>query len=97
MKKEEDRDVHVVIAAPSHRKHTMIVELPSVNCKGGAGSLKRHAMARARRAVTRACGKPPASDSETFTVSLVSLGWPSSISSTARRASPPTPSSSTLC
>ncbi len=66
MKKEEDRDVHVVIAAPSHRKHTMIVEFPSLHCKGAAGSIKRKAMARSRRRLVRACGTPSSSDFRTL-------------------------------
>lgn len=33
-KREEDRDIHLVIADPAHRTRPMIVELPNVACRG---------------------------------------------------------------
>ncbi len=46
--REDDRDIHLIVSRPHHRHHKMITELPSVRCKGPAGSIKRHAMARAQ-------------------------------------------------
>ncbi len=57
-KREKDRDIHLVIADPAHRKRTMIVELPDVACKGPAGSAKRAQMKSARRHFEDACGVP---------------------------------------
>jgi hypothetical protein len=53
---EDDHDIHLVVAQPHHRKHTMILELPDTHCKGAAGSIKRHAMWRSRRRFIADCG-----------------------------------------
>ncbi|MDP9223033.1 MAG: hypothetical protein M3P18_04120 [Actinomycetota bacterium] len=53
---EDDHDIHVVVAQPHHRRHTMILELPDTHCQGAAGSIKRHAMWRSRRRFIAACG-----------------------------------------
>jgi len=57
-KRDEDRDIHLVIADPAHRTRTMIVELPDVACQGPAGSVKRTQMQSARRRFEDACGVP---------------------------------------
>lgn len=64
-KREEDRDIHLVIADPSHRTRTMIVELPDVACRGPAGSIKRAQMQSARRRFEDACGVPSRSHFQT--------------------------------
>jgi hypothetical protein len=53
MKREADRDVHLVVASPTTGA-TMIVELPSTTCTRGA--LHRYAMATARSHLENACG-----------------------------------------
>jgi hypothetical protein len=58
MKQEDDRDIHLVIAAPNRRSATMIVEFPDVKCSGARNSAKRSLMQKARPALTRACGSP---------------------------------------
>ncbi len=55
MKYEEDRDIHLVIAQPGRRTHTMIVEFPAYSCTRGA--LKRQKMRTARSALRAACGR----------------------------------------
>jgi hypothetical protein len=60
MKREDDRDIHLVIAAPDNRALTMIVEFPDVKCQGAKQSKKRDAMRNARAALERACGQAPA-------------------------------------
>lgn len=57
-KREDDRDVHLVVADPSDRSHTMIVELPDVACAGAIASAQKDAMRAAREAFEAACGKP---------------------------------------
>jgi hypothetical protein len=57
-KRETDRDIHLVIADPNNRQHTMIVELPDVVCRGPANSVKRAQMLAARQAFERRCGVP---------------------------------------
>jgi hypothetical protein len=59
--REDDRDIHLIVSRPHHRHHKMIAELPSVRCKGPAGSIKRHAMSRARKRLIAACGSPSTS------------------------------------
>jgi hypothetical protein len=59
MKREDDRDIHLVIAAPDNHALTMIVEFPDVRCSGAKQSKKREAMRRARAAFERACGEAP--------------------------------------
>jgi hypothetical protein len=58
MKRELDRDVHLVVASPRTGR-TMIVELPSSTCTRGA--VARYAMARARASLVKACGPPTGS------------------------------------
>jgi hypothetical protein len=58
---EDDHDVHLVIAAPGHRRKTMIVEFPYVRCNGARRSIKKVEMRRARRRLLAACGSIPSS------------------------------------
>jgi hypothetical protein len=60
-KREDDSDIHLVIASPTDRSKTMIVEFPDVRCKGAKQSKKRETMKKARAAFERACGVPPSS------------------------------------
>jgi hypothetical protein len=60
-KREDDRDIHLVIAVPDNRRATMIVEFPDVRCTGAKQSKKLDAMRKARAAFERACGAPSAS------------------------------------
>jgi hypothetical protein len=53
---EDDRDFHLIVSQPHHRRRTMILELPNVHCKGAASSIKKAAMRRARRRFVAACG-----------------------------------------
>jgi hypothetical protein len=53
---EDDHDFHLVVAQPHHPKRTMILEFPSVHCKGAASSIKKRAMRHARRHLVAACG-----------------------------------------
>jgi hypothetical protein len=53
---EDDHDFHLIVAQPHHPQRTMILEFPNVHCKGPAGSIKRHAMNRARQGLKAACG-----------------------------------------
>jgi len=55
-KVEDDQDIHLVIADPRARSHTMIVEFPASSCT--THSVKRSAMMRARRAFASACALP---------------------------------------
>jgi hypothetical protein len=56
MKREDDSDVHLVIAQPGQPSHTMIVEFPASACTHGASRGARARMAAARRSLDRACG-----------------------------------------
>jgi hypothetical protein len=58
---EDDSDVHLVVAAPGNKAHTMITEFPDTTCKGAASSKKKHAMKQAREDLLAAC--PPISHS----------------------------------
>jgi hypothetical protein len=60
-KREDDEDIHLVIADPSDRTHTMIVEFPDVDCSGAISSAKKAEMEAARAAFVAACGEPTAS------------------------------------
>jgi hypothetical protein len=60
-KREEDRDIHLVIASPDNPRATMIVEFPDVRCQGTKQSKKRNAIHRARAAFEGACGTPSSS------------------------------------
>lgn len=52
-KSEEDSDIHLVIADPSNKSNTMIVELPSDGC---TGTIQKKQMQSARKSFLRACG-----------------------------------------
>ncbi len=56
--REEDEDIHLVIADPSDRTHQMIVEFPDVACSGAIASAHKDEMAVARAAFVAACGEP---------------------------------------
>jgi hypothetical protein len=58
-KREEDSDIHLVIADVGRKKSTMIVEFPNARCTLKAAGPSRQAMARARAALVAACGEPP--------------------------------------
>jgi hypothetical protein len=60
-KREDDRDVHLVIAVPSDSAKTMIVEFPDTACPGANGSPKKKQMGAARSALISACGTPSSS------------------------------------
>ena len=63
-KREDDRDVHLVISLPSAKSKTMIVEFPDTACDGARSSPKKTQMGRARGALIRACGLAPAASSD---------------------------------
>ncbi len=60
-KREEDRDIHLVIGVPSSPQKTMIVEFPDTTCPGARRSPKKAQMARARSALVADCGQPSSS------------------------------------
>lgn len=60
-KREEDRDIHLVIGVPSSPQKTMIIEFPDTTCPGARRSPKKTQMARARSALVAACGQPSSS------------------------------------
>jgi hypothetical protein len=93
--KEDDRDIHLVIGAPSAPGKEMIVEFPMVRCQGAASSIKKGAMRRARADLLNACGDIGSRASNSFTVLLASRASASGTSTTARPASRLTRSSST--
>lgn len=55
-KVEDDGDIHLVIADPRAKSHTMIVELPDHGCTAGAPSTRRGQMTKARNDFAKACG-----------------------------------------
>src|SRR4051794_39897313 len=59
MRGEDDGDVHLVISSLTNRHRTMIVEMPSADCIGGASRTARRKMRAARRSFERVCGPPP--------------------------------------
>jgi hypothetical protein len=61
--REDDRDIHLVIGAPSNPGKTMIVEFPDTTCPGARSSAKKAQMAKARSALIAACGEPGATRS----------------------------------
>jgi hypothetical protein len=77
MKREDDRDIHLVVAASDNPDLTMIVEFPDVRCAGARQSKKRDAMRKARAAFERACGAPPSSSFRrlTGTATLIGVGF----------------------
>jgi hypothetical protein len=60
-KREEDKDIHLVIGLPSAPAKTMIVEFPDTTCPGARRSPKKTQMAKARAALVAACGEPSSS------------------------------------
>lgn len=58
MKREDDADIHLVIADP-RIGGSMIVEFPSSTCNQGATPEARTLMRDARKAFTTACGGEP--------------------------------------
>ena len=94
--REDDHDIHLVIAAPSNPEKTMIVEFPDPSCPGARKSRNRKAMGRARQAVISACGAPSTSFHDLNGTATI-RGVASSMSSTARMGSPQTPSSYIPC
>lgn len=59
--REDDEDIHLVIADPSDPAHTMIVEFPDVDCSGAIASTKKAEMESARAAFVAACGEASSS------------------------------------
>jgi hypothetical protein len=59
--REDDRDIHLVIAAPSSSARTMIVEFPDVTCPGARSSKKKAEMKKARDDLVAKCGAPSSS------------------------------------
>jgi hypothetical protein len=57
-KREDDSDIHLVIADPRRKSATMIVEFPNNGCTSKAASAARKAMGQARGAFVAACGEP---------------------------------------
>ena len=54
-----DHDIHLLIAVPGARSHTMIVEFPDTSCEGVTSSPKKPEMSSARSALVNACGDAP--------------------------------------
>lgn len=76
MKREDDRDIHLVIADLSDPTHTMIVELVDVTCEGAFDSAHRAQMESARAAFEAACGAPTtAFKSLAGTATLTGVGF----------------------
>jgi hypothetical protein len=63
-KREEDKDIHLVIGVPSSPAKTMIVEFPDTTCNGASSSPKKSQMATARSSLTSACGQAPGPSSD---------------------------------
>src|SRR3954451_16868585 len=63
-KREDDKDIHLVIGVPSSPSKTMIVEFPDTTCNGASSSPKKAQMASARSALTNACGQAPGPSSD---------------------------------
>jgi hypothetical protein len=62
MKREEDSDIHLVIADPRDHRKTIIVEFPASYCTLGAQPAARAKMSTARQALQRACGAASGSE-----------------------------------
>jgi hypothetical protein len=58
MKREDDSDIHLVVADPT-RGGSMIVEFPASFCDVGASSALRARMTKARSNLAKACGGEP--------------------------------------
>src|SRR4051794_28915257 len=63
-KREDDKDIHLVISVPSSSSKTMIVEFPDTTCNGASSSPKKSQMASARSALIKACGSVPGPSSD---------------------------------
>jgi hypothetical protein len=63
-KREDDRDIHLVIGVPSTPAKTMIVEFPDTTCNGASSSPKKAQMGAARTDLTKACGQAPGPSSD---------------------------------
>jgi hypothetical protein len=63
-KREDDKDIHLVVGVPSSPSKTMIVEFPDTTCNGASSSPKKSQMASARSALTKACGSVPGPSSD---------------------------------
>jgi hypothetical protein len=63
-KREEDKDIHLVVSVPSAPAKTMIVEFPDTTCPGAKDSIKKTQMAKARSALVTACGQAPSPSSD---------------------------------
>jgi hypothetical protein len=74
LKLEADSDIHLVIADPTSRRRTMIVEFPASGCTHGARATLRREMSAARRAVIAACGTPSATRFERLSGSATITG-----------------------
>jgi hypothetical protein len=59
--REDDRDIHLVVASPKDPAKTMIVEFPDITCPGARKSAKKTQMGKARSALIAACGAPSSS------------------------------------
>jgi len=57
-KREDDSDIHLVIADPRRKAATMIVEFPNAGCTLNSAGTARRAMGQARAALVAACGEP---------------------------------------
>jgi hypothetical protein len=75
MKREDDRDVHLVIADAA-TSNTMIVELVDVACSGAISSPYKSQMQSARQAFEAACGTPTTSFKDlTGTATMTGVGF----------------------
>jgi hypothetical protein len=76
-KREEDRDIHLVIAVPGSPSKTMITEFPDPSCNGVKSSPKKAQMASARNALINACGAAPSSSFKHLqgTATIVGVGF----------------------
>jgi hypothetical protein len=66
MRKEDDSDIHLVVADPK-LGGTMIVEFPSSTCTTGGATAERRSMRNARADLTAACGGEPGTSPVTLT------------------------------
>jgi hypothetical protein len=75
-KREDDRDIHLVIASPSNAAETMIVEFPDVDCEGANESLVLDQIAAARAQFTAVCGQPTTNPKScNFEVDVTGVGF----------------------
>lgn len=57
-KKEDDRDIHIVLADLDNPAETMVVEIPDSACEGVCSSDHRDEMIQARQSFVDHCGEP---------------------------------------